>query len=63
MAELNGELLGYNIAKALEDWNVANTDENVEIVLNHLYNQLTDNGFIYDEVRWLCENDKLQEEK
>lgn len=60
MPEINGELLGVNIAQALEAWGIPNTQENLDKVLQHIYNMVSDHSFVNDEVRWLCENDQLE---
>lgn len=60
MAEINGELLGANIAAALKEFNIPNTDENLNLVVEHIYSMATSGGFIYDEVKWLCENEQLE---
>ena len=61
MPEINGELLGVNIAQALEKWGIPNTQENLDKVLGHVYDMVVDHSFINDEVRWLCENDQFGE--
>lgn len=59
---LSGQRLGENMTEALKTWHVAVTDENLTKLLNHLYNLVTDYGFIHDEVRSMCENEELEME-